>query len=124
MATDGIDVLSMAYPKPGDVPVLRPPHDLSRFGVTDERAVHWLRTRLTPHPLRTMRERVPGDGASDTRVPRAYISCPLPGQPDRYRVFGERVREEGGAWHALAGGHDAMITMPEELSALLGNLVG
>ncbi len=95
----------------------------STYGVTNEEDVRWLRERLAPHPAKTFTQRCEGDDETDRRLPRTYIRCPdAPGKGTWFAVFGERIEGEGGQYHELAGGHDAMVTMPMELSALLVSL--
>jgi pimeloyl-ACP methyl ester carboxylesterase len=101
------------------LPEMPPPHGL--FGVTDPADVAWLRTMLSDHPVRCLQQPVKlADPAADT-IPRTYVHCvgdepegferrPVPAtRPDRTP---SRVRE-------LTTGHDAMITVPGDLAALL-----
>ena len=99
------------------------PIGTSTFGVTNEEDVRWLRERLAPHPAKTFFQRCEGDDETDRRFPRTYIRCPdTPGKGTWFALFGERIEGEGGQYHELAGEHDVMVTMPEELSALLSTL--
>ena len=85
------------------------------LGLKAEEDLRWVMPRLTPHPIRAFREplhlseRFP-------QVPRTYINCigdkPL-GQP-------RTVQADGiGDYRELRTGHDAMITAPHEVVALL-----
>ena len=85
------------------------------LGLKAEEDLRWVMPRLTPHPIRTLRdplrlsERFP-------QMPRRYINCigdkPL-GQP--------RTGQADGIddYHELRTGHDAMVTAPQEVIALL-----
>jgi len=53
-------------------------------------------------------------GAAE-RLPRTYIVCTESG----FGAEGERAKREGWAYHELQTGHDAMVTMPQELAAVL-----
>lgn len=99
-----------------------PPPDPGVFGVPPGPDADWLRRRLTPQPFGAfdgrLRLRHPiGNGLSCT-----YIACtdpvyaPLASHHDLARAQpGWTVRE-------LAAGHDAMVTAPRELVALLEEL--
>jgi pimeloyl-ACP methyl ester carboxylesterase len=87
--------------------------------LTEEADLRWVRAHVTPHPLRTLHDRVaPGDPAA-AALPRTYIVCPLPDQPARFAPFAEHARRNGWACQELAGGHFVFVTLPAELSALL-----
>jgi len=90
-----------------------PPED---FGVT-ERA-DWLSDRLTPQPLRTFTE--PLELPSEPPVPRAYVRCTQGPMTASFAGFAQRFRDTAG-WDVVdfASGHDAMITRPTDLAALL-----
>jgi pimeloyl-ACP methyl ester carboxylesterase len=95
---------------------LIPPRPLEVLGVTDSADLEWLSPRLTPQPWGTYCEPATLSGAAD-RVPAAYIEC-----TDWLRVFepqADRGRRRGWDMHEIATGHEAMVTAPEELSALL-----
>ncbi|MPY51425.1 alpha/beta fold hydrolase [Streptomyces acidicola] len=95
---------------------LIPVRPLERLGVTDEADVDWLTPRLTPHPWLTYTEplRLTGKGE---QVPAAFIEC-----VDWMRVFrpqAEKAAARGWPTHEIATGHEAMVTAPDELAALL-----
>lgn len=95
---------------------LIPVRSLAKMGVTDEADVAWLAPRLTPHPWLTFTEKLSLTGAVES-VPAEFIEC-----VDWMRVFrGPRERAESRGWpvHELATGHEAMVTAPGELAALL-----
>ncbi|MFD9699909.1 alpha/beta fold hydrolase [Lentzea sp. NPDC059081] len=95
---------------------LIPPRSLEVLGVTDSADLEWLSPRLTPQPWGTYREPVALSAAAN-RVPAAYVEC-----TDWLRVFAaqaDRGRRRGWDVHEIATGHEAMVTAPEELSALL-----
>jgi pimeloyl-ACP methyl ester carboxylesterase len=107
----------------GDRVCLPAPSGETLFGVTNEEDLRWLRERLMPHPAKTWLESGAGDDETDRHLPRAYIICPdSAGERTWFAAFGERIEREGGKYHELAGGHDVMVTMPKELSALLASL--
>jgi pimeloyl-ACP methyl ester carboxylesterase len=91
----------------------------SAFGVTDPADVAWLARRLTPHPFRSYAEPLPPIGPAGDGLPRTYVACTDPVYPalesSRARVRGR----PGWGWVELRTGHDAMVTAPEALTALL-----
>ncbi|MBP2479234.1 pimeloyl-ACP methyl ester carboxylesterase [Crossiella equi] len=92
-----------------------PPAPLGTFGVTDPEDAAWLRTLLSDQPARTLREPVRLANPAAHALPRTHIHCTRDqpkGIARRPVPAGQRVRE-------LPTGHDCMITMPAELTALL-----
>ena len=81
--------------------------------------LEWVRAHVTPHPLKTLHDRVVTGNPAAAGLPRTYIVCPMPGQPARFAPFAERARQNGWACHELVVGHFVFATMPAELSALL-----
>jgi pimeloyl-ACP methyl ester carboxylesterase len=105
LATGGL-----AVPVPAELPAC--------WGL-DARMETWVRQRLTPHPLATyttsMRLRAPIGNS----LPRTYIACVRPLHPGlaQYR---DRIRHSPGwDWVDLDAPHEAMITNPDEVTALL-----
>ncbi|WP_190813966.1 alpha/beta fold hydrolase [Saccharopolyspora pogona] len=95
---------------------LIPVRSLQVLGVTEQSDVDWLSARLTPHPWLTYTEPLRLTGAVD-KVPAAFIEC-----TDWMRVFrphAERAAARGWPVHAIATGHEAMVTAPQELADLL-----
>ncbi|GAB5489233.1 MAG: alpha/beta fold hydrolase [Parasphingorhabdus sp.] len=81
----------------------------------------WVAEKLTPHPLKTWLDPINLlDGGSDG-LNRTYIHCNRPALPkSSFQWHAEQVqRDESWQYHALATGHDAMITAPQELFQLL-----
>jgi pimeloyl-ACP methyl ester carboxylesterase len=86
------------------------------FGVVDRAG--WLADRLTPQPLATFTQ--PLSAASVPPVPRMYVRCtegPLTGS---FAGFAQRFRDTAG-WTVVdfESGHDAMITHPVDVAAVL-----
>jgi pimeloyl-ACP methyl ester carboxylesterase len=98
---------------------LIPVRPLERLGVTEEADLDWLTPRLTPHPWLTYTEPLRLTGKGD-RVPAAFIEC-----VDWMRVFtpqAERAAARGWPVREIATGHEAMVTAPDDLAALLLDL--
>ncbi|WP_308819410.1 alpha/beta fold hydrolase [Pseudonocardia alni] len=95
---------------------LVPPRSLTKLGVTEQADIDWLTPRLTPHPWLTYTEPLRLTGTGD-EVPAVFIEC-----VEWMRVFAahaERAAVRGWPTHQLATGHEAMVTAPGELAALL-----
>ena len=99
---------------------LVPPRSLTKLGVTDQADIDWLTPRLTPHPWLTYTEPLRLTGKAD-QVAGVFIEC-----VDWMRVFrdqAERAAARGWPVHEIATGHEAMVTAPDELAALLLDIV-
>jgi pimeloyl-ACP methyl ester carboxylesterase len=75
----------------------------------------WVIPRLVPHPFRTMRDAV-RLSTTFPKMPLTYVNCigdKSLGQPRGAQAEG--IED----YHELQTGHDAMVTAPAELSALL-----
>ncbi len=95
-----------------------PPPDSAVYGLNDaDRA--WVNRRLTPQPLRAYHDTLDFDAARVGRLPRTFIDCTDPALPV-VDVMRARVRQDTG-WRVveLATGHDAMVSAPQALAAVL-----
>jgi hypothetical protein len=74
----------------------------------------WVRPRLRPFPIGALRDPLPPE------LSRRYVHCTVKPGGDSFAGFAEAARTDP-AWRfdALAAGHDAMITAPDALAALL-----
>lgn len=86
------------------------------YGVTDEADVRWMVDRLADQPFATMTQPVSASNPAARSLPRTFIHCTGWHAFDRYA---EHARQSGWRVHELPTGHDAMVTMPHELAALL-----
>jgi pimeloyl-ACP methyl ester carboxylesterase len=93
---------------------------LRNWGVTAADDLRWMMPRLTPHPLKTMQDRLPSTQVA-ARLPCTFIHCSYKPVGDAFGRFAEAARAGGSGWrhHQLDTGHDAMVTMPDELTELL-----
>lgn len=91
------------------------------FGVTDPADVAWLRSMLSDQTVRCLQQPVRLDNPAADAIPRTHIHntegvpagyARRPVPPTQPNGAPSRVRE-------LPTGHDSMVTMPAELSALL-----
>ncbi|MER6715479.1 alpha/beta fold hydrolase [Streptomyces sp. NPDC000877] len=101
------------------LPELPPPSGL--FGVTDPADTAWLRSILSDHPVRCLRQPARLDNPAVRTIPRTHIHCVV-GMPEGFTRRPVPAIQPNGTpaqvWE-LPTGHDCMITMPSELAALL-----
>lgn len=85
------------------------------FDCDDPEDVRWVRAKLTPHPIATMRE--PAPAGPPTGVPATYVACMRAARP----LERQHARAKGLGWQyvELAAGHDAMISAPCETAAAI-----
>jgi pimeloyl-ACP methyl ester carboxylesterase len=92
---------------------------------TDGANTAWLKRRLTDMPWKCLTTPFPATRsaanagtATSTKVPRAFIEC-TQASLEGARAGLARARVEGVPIFALPSGHDAMVTEPAALTALL-----
>jgi pimeloyl-ACP methyl ester carboxylesterase len=93
-----------------------PPAPITALGVSDPADVAWAGALLTPQPVQTYLQRVPGPVDFSVVGDRTYVACLEPALPvlDESRA---RVRATGWRYTELLAGHDAMLTHPREVAA-------
>lgn len=102
---------------------LSPHFPVEQYGVFAEADVQWVKPRLVPHPFKTLTTPVTLMNPASLALPKTYIYCNDPAM-GFFEAFAERTRRENGwRYRELATGHDAMVTMPRELTDLLLELV-
>lgn len=93
----------------------RPPELL---GLTDPADIEAVVPRLTRQSLRTVEDRVHIEPGADA-IPRTYVECLRDADRKVFGRFAARSRDLGWQTRTLATGHEAMITDPNGLAALL-----
>jgi pimeloyl-ACP methyl ester carboxylesterase len=93
--------------------------------VTDPADLAWLAARLDPQPFKTLTDRLACMSPTASALPRTYIRCPMSGNP-AFVHAAERAQRPGSGWQyfELPTAHLAMVTMPDELAALLLKVAG
>jgi pimeloyl-ACP methyl ester carboxylesterase len=89
------------------------------WGVTNPEDIAWMRNRLCPMPWHTHDQPLRMQNIQSKKLAKSYISCT---DFKDFHFMAQRVKsEEGGVWdcHELKTGHDAMVTVPNELVQLL-----
>jgi len=79
----------------------------------------WVDAQCTPHPYRTLTQKIRLTGARDRIARRTYIlATGYSGLP--FSSFAARVRDEPGwRYHEVDCGHDVMLDAPEQLAEML-----
>ncbi|GIW07043.1 MAG: esterase [Dehalococcoidia bacterium] len=99
---------------------LVPPPSPEALGIVDPADVEWVAPRLTPMPLKAWTDPVRLGNPAAAGVPCSMIACGRGGaraaQAARLRAIAMR---RGWPFFELDSGHDAMVTHPVELSAIL-----
>lgn len=88
------------------------------LGVTSPTDAAWLEARLTDHPLLAFTEPLPHDPPPPGESARRYIRC-NPGSPSFAAVAARLQADPAWDCHELASGHDAMVTAPQDVAALI-----
>ena len=98
-----------------------PPSGLQFLGIPDDHEhAEWVQSRLTPHPLGTFLEPVIYENEGAKGLPKTFIRClknPRYTDGDPVKLMTEADVE--WAYLTIDTGHDAMITAPDELAAVL-----
>ena len=88
-----------------------------RFGVTDQDDVGWMEARLGDHPNKTFTDPAQLSVDKKTALRLSFIQCT---KAPSFSEAAERAKREGFRFRELfVAGHDAMITQPQALAAML-----
>lgn len=93
-----------------------------KFGVFEPEQVARLMRHLTPHPLKAYTEPLSLRHPLGNGLPKAYIAVTDPWYPPLAGVRDWVKQQADWEWHEIAAGHDAMLTAPDVLAALLMNI--
>lgn len=99
---------------------LVPSYEPEEFGVTNRVDINWMNTRLSPMPWHTHDQPIRITNPKARRLPKSYISCTEFGDS---QFKAQKSPAADWDYHELKTGHDAMITIPNELVQLLQTLV-
>jgi hypothetical protein len=92
------------------------------LGISDPARASWLEARLTPQPLRTFEQPLRIGAAV---LPRTYIHWTAGPVASSFAPFaGQAEHDPAWRYHELATGHDAMLTVPDQLAGLLLTAAG
>jgi pimeloyl-ACP methyl ester carboxylesterase len=99
---------------------LIPPLPVEALGLTDAAQARRVAAKLTAQPLRTFEDSL--RLANQAALARTYIRCTAGVLVPSFERSAVRAKEEGWGYRELDTGHDAMLTQPRELAAVLGGL--
>jgi len=99
-----------------------PPQGSPRdFGVTNERDIAWMQSRLGDQPYKTFTQSIQLSTDKSKSLAQTFIQC---SKAPFFAEAADRARRQGFRYRELfSAGHDAMITQPKELAKLLRSLV-
>lgn len=89
------------------------------FGVKNPADVAWVDARLTPQPYRTFTQPLVLHHAFGNELPLTYIACTKTELPVVAKFGAATKANKRWRYYELPTGHEPMITMPQELTALL-----
>ncbi len=91
------------------------------FGITDNDEQKWLRERLTPHPAATFEQKLRFARSEALAIPKTHIWCSV---YEGVRSTTPPSSPSAAGWSLIEiqTGHDAMISAPRELAAILSTL--
>jgi len=98
---------------------LVPPLPPSVMGITDPADIAWVQDRLTPLPIFTHQQPYRLTSAAALQLPKTYVLCTGFG----FQSTAREAQSLGWDYFELETGHDAMITMPDELAGIFNSLV-
>ncbi|MGI5176305.1 alpha/beta hydrolase [Dactylosporangium sp. CA-152071] len=95
------------------------PKPLQAGAGLDEDTAAWMNARLCPTPLAPSLDPMPAHTAASASVPRTHIFCTAtpPGYPAA--VTRARLEAAGTPYHLIDSDHDAPMSHPADLAALL-----
>lgn len=89
------------------------------YGVSEPDDVAWLNRHLVPHPMKTAEEKIRLPGNKAAALSRTFIYCDEPAMGP-FDQFAERLGDDPDwSYHVLHTGHDAMVSDPEGVTAIL-----
>lgn len=101
----------------GGISVPAPPAD--RFGLSEPTAIAWVNRRMTPQPLGSERTGIALANPVGNGLPATYIHCIDPPFPVTAASAAYAERQPGWRFRQFKGGHDAIISHPQEIAAIL-----
>ncbi|MEM6909458.1 MAG: alpha/beta hydrolase [Pseudomonadota bacterium] len=98
------------------------PFPASLLGVAQDHPLHdWTERQLTPHPLKTWLDPIVLRNGGPEGLPKTYIHCTEPALAQSQFPWLASQLADDPAWRyaTLKTGHEAMITAPRDVAALL-----
>lgn len=89
------------------------------FGIKNTAKIKWVNERLTLQPYHTFTQKLLLKHTFGNSVPLNYIACNNPALPVLEIIHKNIQNDPEWSFYTLNTGHDAMLTLPYELSELL-----
>ncbi|MDP9830347.1 alpha/beta fold hydrolase [Kineosporia succinea] len=99
-------------------PLPEMPAPAGLFGVTDPDDVAWLKPMVSDHALGCLTGRVRMGNPAADRVPSTHIHC-VGSEPEGFERRPVPATVPPARVHELRSGHDCMVIVPDQVSALL-----
>jgi pimeloyl-ACP methyl ester carboxylesterase len=97
------------------------PYDPTVWGVTNTDDIAWMNRHLCPMPLHTHDQPIEINDPEAKKISKSYVSCI---EYMNFHFMAQKARLQlGWDYHELKSGHDAMITVPNELVQVLETLI-
>ena len=96
-----------------------PPPKAAVLGISDPADAAWVEREMTPHPFATFTETVRWNAPVGNGRPKTYIDCTEPSYAPLAALKARLQSQAGLTFVELKTGHDAMVSAPEELTAIL-----
>ncbi|MBS0245324.1 MAG: alpha/beta fold hydrolase [Proteobacteria bacterium] len=96
-----------------------PPPKASAFGISDPDDADWIERHLTPHPLATYTQPMMLEHPIGNGVPATYIRCTAPGYANTLASADYAKARPDWQYLEITTGHNAMVSAPAELTAML-----
>jgi pimeloyl-ACP methyl ester carboxylesterase len=99
-----------------------PPIPEWTFGISGA-DLEWMMSKLTAHPLKTLETQLNFSDPTACSIPRTFIYCTEGASPEEIAAQEKECVRSNYQYRALATGHDAMITRPDEFVKILLELL-
>lgn len=96
-----------------------PPPPATRFGMSDPDQIAWVERFLTPQPLGAERTALPLAHPIGNGLPVTFVHCVAPAFPVTASSAEFARNQPGWIVHEFQGGHNAIVTHPQEMADLL-----
>ncbi len=94
------------------------PPSSTAFGLSDSKQVAWVDRRMTPMPLKPYETPLILKAQPGGNLPKRFIRCTKPALPN-IEASARYAREHDWKYAELPTGHDAMVSLPNEVAEML-----
>ncbi|AWF82429.1 alpha/beta hydrolase [Microbulbifer sp. A4B17] len=101
----------------GTLCILPPPPEA--LGITQPNDIHWLKRRMTPHPIKTLLDPIHLQRSPEQGPPCTFIHCTQPEYPPAIYSSHRAKQIPGWLYREVEINHDCIINKPEMVAKLL-----